>query len=112
MQFYVKCDNIYKVLGVVYIMEDLTQRELMSLIEKLVDEKIEKDENFLKFSFYEVRVKGQVTNKQETEFLRLIKNKLNNMRYIVYLQNEEFIYNGLKTRVQLNELLVAVKESA
>lgn len=93
-------------------MEDLTQRELMSLIEKLVDEKIEKDENFLKFSFYEVRVKGQVTNKQETEFLRLIKNKLNNMRYIVYLQNEEFIYNGLKTRVQLNELLVAVKESA
>ena len=34
------------------------------------------------------------------------------MRYIVYLQNEEFIYNGLKTRVQLNELLVAVKESA
>lgn len=93
-------------------MEDLTQRELMSLIEKLVDEKIEKNENFLKFSFYEVRVKGQVTNKQETEFLRLIKNKLNNMRYIVYLQNEEFIYNGLKTRVQLNELLVAVKESA
>ena len=86
------------------------EKELMYLIEKLINQKIEKDENFLRFTFYEVRVKGKVTEKEENNFLILAKNKLNNMGYIVYLQDQEFIYNGARIKVQPNELLIAIKE--
>lgn len=91
-------------------MEKLTEKELMCLIDRLIEEKIEKNQEFLRFTFYEVMVKEKVPNSQENEFNMLAKNKLNNMRYIVYLQDQEFIYNEAKMRVQPNELLIAVKE--
>lgn len=82
----------------------------MCLIDRLIEEKIEQNQEFLRFTFYEVMVKEKVPNSQENEFNMLAKNKLNNMRYIVYLQDQEFIYNEAKMRVQPNELLIAVKE--
>lgn len=91
-------------------MQKLTEKELMYIIDKLVERKIEENEDFLRFTFYEVMIKEKVPNSQENEFNMLAKNKLNNMRYIVYLQDQEFIYNEAKMRVQPNELLIAVKE--
>lgn len=91
-------------------MEKLTEKELMCLIDRLIEEKIEQNQEFLRFTFYEVMVKEKVPNSQENEFNMLAKNKLNNMRYIVYLQDQEFIYNEAKMRIQPNELLIAVKE--
>lgn len=92
-------------------MEVLTERELINLIEHLVYQKIAKDENFLRFSFYEIRVKGRVGEKQEGEFLRLAQNKLNNMGYAVYFQEQEFFYNEAKMKVQDNELIIAIKNN-
>lgn len=91
-------------------MEKLTEMELMCLIDKLVEEKLEIDDKFLRFTFYEVMVKNKVSNQQEDEFLNLAKNKLNNMRYTVYFQEQQFIYNEARMRVQPNELLIAIKE--
>ncbi len=91
-------------------MEKLTEKELMYLIEKLVDQKTAKNEDFLRFTFYEVRVKSKVTEKQEANFLILAKNKLNNMGYKVYFEEQEFIYNDARMKVQPNELLIAIKE--
>ncbi len=91
-------------------MKILTEKELMCLIDKLVEEKLEIDENFLRFTYYEVMVKKQVSNQQEEAFLGLAKNKLNNMGYIVYFQDQQFTYNEAKMRVQPNELLIAIKE--
>lgn len=91
-------------------MEKLTEKQLMCLIDKLIEEKLEIDENFLRFTYYEVMVKNKVSNQQENEFLSLAKNKLNNMRYTVYFQDQQFIYNEAKMRVQPNELLIAIKE--
>ncbi len=91
-------------------MEKLTEKELMYLIEKLVDQKIAKNEDFLRFTFYEVRVKSKVTEKQEANFLILAKNKLNNMGYKVYFEEQEFVYNDARMKVQPNELLIAIKE--
>lgn len=91
-------------------MESLAEKELICLINKLVDEKIDNDENFLRFTFYEVIVKNKVINKQEIDFITLAKNKLNNMGYSVYLQDQEFIYKDKNMKVQTNELLVAIKD--
>ncbi len=91
-------------------MDVLVEKQLMNLIENLVCEKIVEDENFLRFSFYEVRVKGKVTSENEEEFLILANNKLTNMGYKVYFQEQEFRYNNTKRLVQPNELLIAIKE--
>ena len=91
-------------------MEKLTEKELMCLIDKLVEEKLEIDDKFLRFTFYEVMVKNKVSNQQEDEFLNLAKNKLNNMRYTVYFQEQQFIYNEARMRVQPNELLIAMEK--
>ncbi|OKZ73871.1 MAG: hypothetical protein BHW00_07065 [Clostridium sp. 26_22] len=90
-------------------MNDLTNKKLISIIDELIEEKLSIDENFLRFTFYEVRVKKGVKDEEEKDFLKLAENKLNNMNYIVYFQDQEFTYNEARRRVQINELLIAVK---
>ena len=90
-------------------MNDLTNKKLISIIDELIEEKLSIDENFLRFTFYEVRVKKGVKDEEEKDFLKLAENKLNNMNYIVYFQDQEFTYNESRRRVQINELLIAVK---
>lgn len=90
-------------------MNDLTNKKLISIIDELIEEKLSIDENFLRFTFYEVRVKKGVKDEEEKDFLKLAENKLNNMNYIVYFQDQEFTYNEARIRVQINELLIAVK---
>lgn len=92
-------------------MKKYTEKELMCLIDKMIEEKIEINEEFLRFTFYEVMVKNGVSNQQEDEFLKLAKNKLNNMRYVVYFQDQQFTYNEAIMRVQPNELLIAIREN-
>lgn len=90
-------------------MNDLTNKKLISIIDELIEEKLSIDENFLRFTFYEVRVKKGVKDEEEKDFLKLAENKLNNMNYIVYFQDQEFTYKEARRRVQINELLIAVK---
>ena len=90
-------------------MNDLTNKKLISVIDELIEEKLSIDENFLRFTFYEVRVKKGVKDEEEKDFLKLAENKLNNMNYIVYFQDQEFTYNEARRKVQINELLIAVK---
>ena len=78
----------------------------------LVDEKISVNPEFLRFTFYEVRVKNSVTSEEEKAFLTLAQIKLNNMGYVVYLENQEFVYNNSNMRVQPNELIIAIKEKS
>ena len=88
-------------------MEDRIEDKLIELIDRLVDEKISVNPEFLRFTFYEVRVKNSVTSEEEKAFLTL-----NNMGYVVYLENQEFVYNNSNMRVQPNELIIAIKEKS
>ena len=75
-------------------MEDRIEDKLIELIDRLVDEKI------------------SVTSEEEKAFLTLAQIKLNNMGYVVYLENQEFVYNNSNMRVQPNELIIAIKEKS
>lgn len=88
-------------------MQDL---ELRKLIDKLIDEKLLINDEYLRFSFYEVMVKGGVKKEQENQFLILAKTKLNKMGYKVYLKDERFFYKECNRKVELNELLIAIKK--
>lgn len=49
-------------------MEDRIEDKLIELIDRLVDEKISVNPEFLRFTFYEVRVKNSVTSEEEKAF--------------------------------------------
>ena len=88
----------------------MIEKEIIDLIEATLTQKMEYNSIFIRYSFYELRVKYNLSEKEEAVFLSLIRNKLNNMRYTVYFRGEEYQYNNKKILVEDNELLVAIKD--
>lgn len=92
-------------------MNETRKNRLISIIDELIEEKLAIDDNFLRFTFFEVRVKNGVKEEEEKEFAQLAGIKLTNMGYTVYFQDQEFIYKEAKRRVQINELIIAIKDN-
>lgn len=90
-------------------MDSTIEKQLIYLIDQLIETKLQQNEDFLRFTYYEVIVKEKIDSKLEKEFLRLAQNKLSNMGYLVYLQDQEFFYNEARMKVQDNELIIAIK---
>lgn len=80
----------------------------VNFVGKVIDEKQEKNEKYIVFSFYELRVKYNLTEDEISKFLELSKNRLENTNYKVYFTGEEYTYQGITKKVQDNELMVAI----
>ena len=52
-------------------MNEARKNRLISIIDELIEEKLEVDENFLRITFFEVRVKNGVKEDEEKEFMLL-----------------------------------------
>lgn len=87
----------------------MTKRQIINLIEITLQEKLEQNENFVRYSFYEVNVKYNLSEDDKKLFLKLLKTKLENNNYQVYLEGQQFEYNNSKMKVQDNETLIAIK---
>ena len=88
----------------------MTERKIINLIEKTLYEKIEQNYEFIRYSFYEVNVKYPFKNENERNlFLTLLRKKLINNNYKVYLDGQRFEYNNVNMMVQDNERLIAIK---
>lgn len=81
------------------------------LCTKLLDSKMTENENFIRFTFYELRVKNNLSEEDTDEFLRLAMTYLENKGYEVYIGNSRYTYNNANQNVQPNELLIAFKEN-
>ena len=88
----------------------MTERQIINLIEQTLNDKMKQDENFIRYSFYEVNVKYGLNKKEKSLFLNLLKTKLVNNKYKVYLEGQRFKYNNSNMLVQDNETLIAIKE--
>ena len=82
----------------------------VNFVGKIIDEKQEQNDKYIVFSFFELRIKYNLTEEQISEFLKLSKNRLENTKYKVYFTGEEFTYQGRTKKVQDNELMIAIKE--
>lgn len=78
-------------------------------IDDYLNKKIEKDENEIVCTFYDLRINKNWSEMEVIEFLRLAKNKLENLGYNVYFQGDKFVYNNANRMVQDNEYIVAIK---
>lgn len=81
----------------------------MQEITQYLDNKINSDENIVIITFYEVRIKFDLSEEETQEFLRLCRTRLENLGYEVYFTGAKYMYQGQNKVVQTNELMVAIK---
>ena len=88
----------------------MNEKEIINLIETTLKDKLSKDCNFIRYTFYELKIKFNLTEKELYYFLRLAKIKLENSGYKVYFTRDKYILNENNKQVRENELLIAIKE--
>lgn len=74
-----------------------------------LNNKIKQNEDFIRITFYEMRIKENLSQEETEQFIQEAKNKLKNFNYKVYEIGNKYWYNGNSYVVQSNELLIAVK---
>ena len=79
-------------------------------VENLINEKMIINENEIIFTFYELRVKHNLSEEQVDEFLALCKTRLENLDYKVYFTGAKFTYQNANRTVQDNEFMIAIRE--
>ena len=78
-------------------------------IDIYLENKLKQNRNCVIFTFYELRVKLNLSSEQMYNFLHLVSTKLENNNYQIYRTGQEYFYRE-KLRVEDNQLLVAIKE--
>lgn len=89
----------------------MTEKELKYFTINYINKKIEesKDKNFIRYTFYELRVKNNLSESEVEEFLKINKNYFENNGYNVYFTGARFEYKNANMLVQPNELMIAIK---
>ena len=76
-----------------------------------INNKIAENENFIRFTFYELRIIHNLSEEDTEEFLKLCMTYLENKDYEVYIGNSRYSYKNANQNVQPNELLIAFKNN-
>ena len=66
--------------------------------------------NYIRYTFYELRVKNNLSENDLDKFLEINKNYFENKGYNVYFTGARFTYKNANITVQPNEIMIAVKE--
>ena len=88
----------------------MDDKTIISLIETTLDEKLKQNLSYIRYTFYELRVKYNLQENDTDRFLKLIRTKLENQNYKVYFTGARYEYKGGFQNVQANELMIAIKE--
>ncbi|MCI8654308.1 MAG: hypothetical protein HFJ48_00290 [Clostridia bacterium] len=81
----------------------------LNKLNSIVDEKIDKNEEKIVITFFELVVKENLNMNELTGIEYLIMQRLENLEYTVYKTGEKYSYKGEIKEVQTSELLVAIK---
>ena len=81
----------------------------IKFIDDYINEKLSENDEFVRFTYFELRVKCNLSEEDIRMFLSLAKNKFTNMKYNVYFEGNEYTYQGETKIVGQNEYMVAIK---
>ena len=87
----------------------MTEKQIISLIESTLEEKINQNPELINYSFFELSVKYNLNEKDKNSFLKFLKIKLENNNYDVFTEGQIYEYKNEKKEVLNNEVLVATK---
>ena len=82
----------------------------LNIVTNYSDKKVEENEYFIKFTYFELSVKNNLSSDEIDEFLGICKNYFENKEYKLFFPNETYEYNGNLIKVKSNELMIAIKE--
>lgn len=88
----------------------MKDNEIVQIIEKTLKKKINENNKFIRYSFYELKVVENLTDEEMDRFLELIKIKLEKDGYTVLFTGTKFVYESSNRTVQSNELIIAIKD--
>lgn len=75
-----------------------------------IDKKLEENEKYIRYTFYELKVKNNLSEGDLQYFLKINKDYFENKGYNVYFTGAKFTYENANRTVQPNELMIAIKE--
>ena len=78
-------------------------------VDSYLNYKLDENSDFILLTFYELRVKLDLSQTDTNEFINLPAIRLKNIGYNVYFTGQEYEYNEEHKIVKDNELLVAIK---
>ena len=83
-----------------------------AFIIKYNDKKLKEseDENYIRYTFYELRIKNNLTEEEIDRFLKINKDYFENKGYNVFFTGAKFTYRDVNLIVKDNELMIAIKE--
>ena len=88
----------------------MNEKELDKFTLNLINKKLEENSEFIRYTFYELKVKNNLTDEEMNNVLQIFKMFLKNRKYRVYFTDEKFEYQNATRKVQSNEMLIAIKE--
>ena len=77
--------------------------------EDFFTKKLNENESFIKITYYELRIKYNLTEDETNEFLAYSKRKFENLGYDVYFTGAKYTYQNINRIVENNELMIAIK---
>ncbi len=82
----------------------------VKFVEDYLDSKLKENEEYIVCTFYELRVKYNLSEEDVDKFLEWGRNKLQNMGYKVYFTGTRFVYQNANRIVEDNQYMIAIKE--
>lgn len=81
----------------------------VEFVNSYLETALEKNKKYVICTFYDLRVKQNLSEEEVAEFLLLSKNKLENNGFKVFFTGEQFIYQGIRRKVESNQYMIAYK---
>lgn len=88
----------------------MTEKELKRFIINLIESKEKENENYIRYSYYELKIKNNLSENEIDNVLRISRDYFENKGYKVYFTNAEFEYQNAKRKVETNEYMIALKD--
>lgn len=82
----------------------------MQFVNDYIQKKLLENENYIRYTFYELRIKNNLSEDEVDKFLELNKNYLEKKGFQVFFTGAKFTYENANRTVQPNELMIAIKE--
>lgn len=87
----------------------MTEKELKVFTINFIEAKEKENENYIRYSYYELKIKHNLDEKQIDVVLSISRDYFENKGYQVYFTNAEFEYQNARRKVESNELMIAIR---
>lgn len=88
----------------------MTEKELKRFTINLIEAKEKENENYIRYSYYELKIKNNLSENEIDDVLRISRDYFENKGYKVYFTNAEFEYQNARRKVETNEYMIALKD--